>query len=105
LAGWLGRLLVVGWFNPRGISCAVGLARLWVGAAGVPHRGAAHMEPRTACMRIDDSADVTALPLHSCRPPVIEQARELWPARHPALAERIEFVAGEFFDRCPPADM
>ncbi|KAI7845081.1 hypothetical protein COHA_001446 [Chlorella ohadii] len=39
------------------------------------------------------------------RPPVIEQARELWPARHPALAERIEFVAGDFFDRCPPADI
>lgn len=95
-------MLLVSLINPSSISCAFELAQLWVWAAGVPHRGAAHMEPRTACMRIDDSADVTALPLHSCRPPVIEQARELW---HPALAERIEFVAGDFFDRCPPADM
>lgn len=40
-----------------------------------------------------------------CRQPVIDQARELWLARHPALADRIQFVAGDFFDRCPPADM
>lgn len=40
-----------------------------------------------------------------CREPVIAQARQLWPQRHPALTDRIQLVAGDFFDRCPPADM
>lgn len=39
------------------------------------------------------------------REPVIEQARALWPQRHPALADRIQLVAGDFFKSCPAADM
>lgn len=36
---------------------------------------------------------------------MIEHAKQLWPTQHPALAPRVEFVGGSFFDEIPQADV
>lgn len=50
-------------------------------------------------------ANQSLLALISCRPPVVEAARQAWQQEYAELAPRAELVAGSFFEAVPPADV